>query len=155
MGIRINFISALIGLLIFISCKSDNVDPAVSSDEPIFRSAMPAGSETHQAFKMILDHPDLQAYLHPEKPGRVPLVLKGESQLIQGLSHKKFQKPVQTLSNSDATPATPYFQVEMFAETKMQIQFALNYEAEGIGIRGRLVKSDGKLVFSEYEISGN
>ncbi|MCG8427698.1 MAG: hypothetical protein MI754_10125, partial [Chromatiales bacterium] len=43
-------------------------------------------ADKERLFKMILDHPDFQQYLHPELEDRVPLKVKSNSELGTNLS---------------------------------------------------------------------
>jgi len=58
-------------------------------------------SEKEILFKMILDHPDLQQYLHPDLQQRVPLRVKSNDELGVNLSIEKFGKPVLFVDTVD------------------------------------------------------
>lgn len=109
-------------------------------------------SEKEVLFKMILDHPDLQQYLHPDLAQRVPLKVKSNNELGVDLSIEKFAKPVLFIEAIGSTENTPMLEVVLFEAGDGQVSFKILYAIEGVTIKGVLDKSSGQWLFKEFVV---
>ena len=109
-------------------------------------------SEKEILFKMILDHPDLQQYLHPDLQQRVPLRVKSNDELGVNLSIEKFGKPVLFVDTVVSTRNVPMLEVVLFEVSGDLVSFKILYAIEGVTIKGVLDKISGQWLFKEFEV---
>ena len=109
-------------------------------------------SEKEVLFKMILDHPDFQQYLHPELEGRVPLKVKSNDELGTDLSIEKFGQAIRFVDAVDSDENTPLLDVVAFNISGKQVRFDIRYEIEGVTLRGMLEQDAGEWKFKSVEV---
>lgn len=99
----------------------------------------------------ILDHAKLQSFLHPENPGRVPLVLS-DRLIGRDLNLIKFGKPVSIVS--DKTIEGAYLRFTAFdCKNGNYCNIAFEYPVEGvIGVSGVLIRANGSHKLEKTEI---
>lgn len=100
----------------------------------------------------VIDHKQLQPYLHPELPARVPLKV---SDLLIGrnLNLTKFGKKVEIVSDKSVSGA--YLRFTAFScNNGNYCNLAFQYPIEGLsGVTGVFINRDGSLKFEKTEIS--
>ncbi len=106
-------------------------------------------------FKLIIDHPDLQQYFHPELTGRIPLKVKSADLAAAGPKIEKFGKPVEFFSSSAPLADAPYLEVISLHMESGRAVFELFYAEEGVSIKGVMLKQDGQWAFEDYEVYEN
>lgn len=80
--------------------------------------------------KLIIGHPALSKYLHPEIEGRVPLVVS-DHLLESGVTPSKFGKPVRILSDREAG-TLPHLRFTSFEVEGTRATASLEYKVEGV-----------------------
>ena len=80
--------------------------------------------------KLIIDHPALAKYLHPEIEGRVPLVIS-DHLLESGVTPSKFGKPVRILSDREVG-TLPHLRFTSFEVEGTRATARLEYKVEGV-----------------------
>ncbi len=80
--------------------------------------------------KLIIDHPALAGYLHPEVAGRVPLVIS-DHLLAPGVTPSKFGQPVRILSDREVG-SQPHIRFQSFEVQGARAQTAIEYKVEGV-----------------------
>lgn len=136
--------SLLASILILTACNS-NIE--ISEKEKIMGK-----NDKEMIFSMILGHPDLQQYFHPEVKNRVPLKVKSNEYLGVNLSIIKFDKPVEFYTSTGFTSATPLLEVISFNIDTNQSAFEIFYAIEGVTIKGKLEKQNDQWSFIEFEV---
>lgn len=104
---------------------------------------------------MIIDHQEIQNYLHPEVEGRIPLVIKCTDSLGTDLSIEKFGKPVKLFNSLNQIENSPYFEVISFEFDSKNALFEIDYAIEGITIKGVMEKKNSKWSFKDLEVFEN
>ena len=138
------FYFLLITTLILASCDYKN--------EPINTETIMTNAEKEILFKMILDHPDLQQYLHPNSAGRVPVKIKSNDELGTGLSIHKFGKQVEFVDFVDSSKNIPVFEIILFKINNNRVIFEALYDIEGVTIKVILTKNANRWSFKEVEV---
>ena len=138
------FYFLLITTLILASCDYRN--------EPINTEMIMTNAGKEILFKMILDHPDLQQYLHPNSAGRVPLKIKSNDELGTDLSIHKFGKQVAFIDFVDSSKNIPIFEIILFKTNNNRVMFETLYDIEGVTIKGILTMNANRWSFKEVEV---
>lgn len=100
----------------------------------------------------IIDLEQLKSYLHPEIPGRIPLVIS-DHLVGQNLTLNKFGKKVRIVAEEAATGAFLRFTV-FNCKNGNYCNVAFEYPIEGLsGDTGVFVNRDGSLKFEKTEIT--
>jgi hypothetical protein len=82
--------------------------------------------------KLIVDHPALAPYLHPEVAGRVPLVVS-DHLLERGVTPSKFGQPVRIVHDRDVG-AQPHLRILSFEVDGSRAQAVVEYRVEGVRV---------------------
>ncbi len=139
------FILFLTSVLMLIACDSgiktttEKVGVSGKNDKEII-------------FSMIIEHPDLQQYFHPEEESRTPLKVKSNKTLGTDLSIMKFGKPVEFYISTDFDSSFPLFEVVLFSIVDNKATFDILYAVEGVTARGELKKQNNQWSFVEFNI---
>lgn len=104
--------------------------------------------------KMILDHPDLQQYLHPELIERVPIKISNISVSNQSLSIRKFNKLVEVVTDKSDNKS-PSLDFISFIQEENNVNFEISYNVEGVTIKGIAKKIDGRWSFIDFDVYEN
>jgi hypothetical protein len=97
-----------------------------------------AAAQLHQSqplvprpvLKLIIDHPALAPYLHPERVGRVPLVVSGH--LIEaGVTPSKFGRPLQIVPDREVG-TRPHLRILSFEVDGSRAKAVVEYRVEGV-----------------------
>ena len=100
----------------------------------------------------VLNHPKLQQFLHPEAPGRVPVVISAHL-VDPRLSLRKFGKPVRIIPDSRLKNGDGAFlRFDNYSVKQNIAMVGIRYKAEGVGGDFRFRRSnDGswKLIKAE------
>jgi hypothetical protein len=78
--------------------------------------------------KLIIDHPALTAYFHPELAGRVPLVIS-DHLLAPGVTPSKFGRPVRILSDREMG-SQPHIRFQSFTVEGSRAKAVIEYKVE-------------------------
>ncbi len=108
--------------------------PAAAPSEDSGSSLIPA-----VIAQLIIDHASLQPYLHPELPGRKPLVVS-QRLLPLGVSLTKFGEPVVVRPDSRRTDGA-FLRFEGFSDLSDVAVIRLAYPIEGLQGRFILTRS--------------
>lgn len=109
-------------------------------------------SEKEILLKMILDHHDLQQYLHPDLPERVPVKIKSNNELGTNLSVEKFGKPIEFINSDVSARTVPMLEVVLFNIGVNKVLFEIVYDIEGVTIKGELGRNATGWVFKDFEV---
>ncbi len=80
--------------------------------------------------KLVIDHPALAGYLHPEVAGRVPLVIS-DHLLAPGVTPSKFGQPVRILSDREVG-SQPHIRFQSLEVEGSQAKTVIEYKVEGV-----------------------
>jgi hypothetical protein len=80
--------------------------------------------------KLIVEHPALAPYLHPEAPGRLPLVVS-DHLLEPGITPSRFGQPLRIVHDRDAG-ALPHLRILSFAVDGSLAKAVVEYKVEGV-----------------------
>ena len=80
--------------------------------------------------KLIIDHPALAGYLHPEVAGRVPLVVS-DHLLAPGVTPSKFGQPVRILGDREVG-SQPHIRFQSFEVQGTRAKTMVEYKVEGV-----------------------
>jgi len=80
--------------------------------------------------KLIIDHPVLAPYLHPELAGRVPLVVS-DHLLEPGVTPSKFGQSLKIVSDREAG-TQPHIRILTFAIDGARAKATIEYKVEGV-----------------------
>ena len=80
--------------------------------------------------KLIIDHPALAGYLHPEVAGRVPLVIS-DHLLAPGVTPSKFGQPVRILSDREVG-SQPHIRFQSFEVQGARAKTVIEYKVERV-----------------------
>jgi hypothetical protein len=82
--------------------------------------------------KLIIDHPALAPYLHPEVVGRVPLVVS-DHLLEPGVTPSKFGQPLRIVPDRDVG-AQPHLRILSFEVDGSRAKAVVEYRVEGVRV---------------------
>ena len=82
--------------------------------------------------KLIVDHPALAPYLHPEGVGRVPLVLS-DHLLEPGVTPSKFGQPLRIVHDGDVG-TQPHLRIVSFEVDGSRGKAVVEYGVEGVRV---------------------
>lgn len=80
--------------------------------------------------KLIIDHPALAPYLHPEVTGRVPLVVS-DHLLEPGVTPSKFGQPLRIVPDREAG-TRPHIRILAFEVEGARAKATIEYKVEGV-----------------------
>src|SRR6266571_4655631 len=80
--------------------------------------------------KLIVDHPTLAPYLHPEVAGRVPLAVS-DHLLAPGVTPSKFGQPLRIVHDRDVG-AQPHLRIMSFELDGSRAKAVVEYRVEGV-----------------------
>src|SRR5947199_9671891 len=80
--------------------------------------------------KLIVDHPTLAPYLHPEAPGRVPLVVS-DHLLEPGVTPSRFGQPLRIVPERELR-TEPHLRILSFEVHGSQAKAVVEYQDEGV-----------------------
>ena len=101
-----------------------------------------AASPVESIVQLVIDLPQLQAFLHPELADRKPLVLIESKEVSPDLSLKKFGQPV-SIVQLNAAKGKPYLQLTELQVTGSKAKVRLDYPVEGVGGEAELEEKNG------------
>ena len=115
---------------------------------------MISNSEKAQILELVLTHPDLKQYFHPELKGRVPVKILRSADFGEDVSLSLLGEEVlivdDRLSEDD-----PVFEIVTFNLSDDAVELRLNYRIEGVGVEASLKKDAGEWHITEYEAYEN
>lgn len=147
MSSTIKIILYIIFIALLLACTSKT---ETHSEEIILNTY-----DKENVFKIIIDHPDVQIYFHPEIEGRTPLKVKSNESLGTDLTLEKFGQPVEFIPFTENASSMPLLEVKLFDSDKDRIAFELYYEVEGVTIKGTAIKNASQWLLSEFEVYEN
>lgn len=100
----------------------------------------------------ILDHKDLQVYLHPEVAGRVPLKVRTGGYFDEDIEIQKFGRRV-VVTNSPIEG--PHIEFKDFTQENKEVHFSFVYEEEGLLVEGDLTLNGEEVSFHRYLVIEN
>jgi hypothetical protein len=80
--------------------------------------------------KLIVEHPALAPYLHPEAPGRVSLVVS-DHLLEPGVTPSRFGQPLRIVHDRDVG-ALPHLRILSFEVDGSRARAVVEYRVEGV-----------------------
>src|SRR3989475_9970378 len=84
------------------------------------------------ALKLIVEHPALAPYLHPEAPGRVPLVVS-DHLLEPGVTPSRFGEPLRIVPDRELG-TKPHLRILSFEVDGARAKAVVEYRVEGVRI---------------------
>ena len=121
----------VLGVLAAVAASSWACEASAQGGQPLIPRAV---------VKLIIDHPALAGYLHPEVAGRVPLVISNHL-LADGVTPSKFGQPVRILGDREVG-AQPHIRFKSFAMEGSRAKTVLEYDVEGVEAVFNLQRSD-------------
>ena len=109
-------------------------------------------TDKEEVLKMVLDHSDLQIYLHPETSGRVPVKIKSNDELGSELFIEKFNAKVEFINSIDLSQNPAILDVVSFSYNDKKVVLEIHYAIEGITITGKLIKETNGWSFEDFEV---
>jgi len=104
---------------------------ALASDRTLGASGQQSQQLIPRAvLKLIIDHPALAGYFHPEVAGRVPLVIS-DHLLASGVTPTKFGQPVRILSDREVG-SQPHLRFQRFEIEGSRAKTMVEYKVEGV-----------------------
>jgi hypothetical protein len=82
--------------------------------------------------KLIVDHPALAPYLHPEVVGRVPLMVS-DHLLEPGVTPSKFGQPLRIVHDRDVG-TQPHLRILSFEVDGSRAKAVVEYKVEGVRV---------------------
>ena len=82
------------------------------------------------ALKLIVEHPALAPYLHPEAPGRVPLVVS-DHLLEPGATPSRFGQPLRIVHDRELG-TEPHLRILSFEVDGSRAKAVVEYKVEGV-----------------------
>ena len=82
------------------------------------------------ALKLIVEHPALAPYLHPEIAGRLPLVVS-DHLLEPGVTPSRFGQPLRIVQDRDVG-TQPHLRISSFEVNGSRAKAVVEYRAEGV-----------------------
>jgi len=82
--------------------------------------------------KLIVEHPVLAPYLHPEAPGRVPLLVS-DHLLGPGVTPSRFGQPLRIVPDRELG-TEPHLRILSFEEDGSRAKAVVEYRVEGVRI---------------------
>lgn len=101
---------------------------------------------------MILNHPDLQSYLHPEVAGRLPVKVITTKEMGVDYSVEKYGMPVSFYRDKPEEINNAFVQFRSFVVLNDECVFELVYPVEGVVANGKLKKINNDWIFSEFRL---
>src|SRR5438034_9289206 len=80
--------------------------------------------------KLIVEHPALAPYLHPEAPGRVPLVVS-DHLLEPGVTPSRFGEPLRIVPDRELR-TEPHLRILSFEVDGSRAKAVVEYRVEGV-----------------------
>src|SRR5216117_721375 len=80
--------------------------------------------------KLIVEHPALAPYLHPEAPGRVPLVVS-DHLLEPGVTPSRFGQPLRIVHDRELR-TEPHLRILSFEVDGSRAKAVVEYKVEGV-----------------------
>ncbi len=80
--------------------------------------------------KLIVEHPALAPYLHPEAPGRVPLVVS-DHLLEPGVTPSRFGQPLRIVPDRELR-TEPHLRILSFEVDGSRAKAVVEYKVEGV-----------------------
>ena len=111
--------------------------------------------EQHTAtkvIKLILDHKEVQQYLHPEISNRIPVKIVTNNLVPLNVNIEKHGEAV-ILTDKAATE--PFFEINKYITNDNTIIFNLSYEEEGITISGEANTGDNEVKLISFDVIEN
>jgi hypothetical protein len=101
---------------------------------------------------MILSHPDLQSYLHPEVAGRLPIKVITTKEMGVNYSMEQHGMPVAFYTNKSEEGNNAFIQFKSFVVMNDECVFELAYPIEGVVVNGKVKKINNSWAFSEFGV---
>ena len=122
-------------VLTLAGCAFGPPDPVAPAQNPTIPDVLGVPVEIA---RQVIDHPDLQPFLHPEAPDRIPLTVS-RTRMEEPLKHTKWGKAVRVVDTS-ALRGKPYLEFTDFRALGGLAVVAYEYRIEGV---------EGLMVFKE------
>ena len=132
-----------------VRTQASRVDPPAPVDpDAALPEAALAAAELDEAVRLVLQHPDVAMYLHPEVPERVPVrVALAAPYASARLGVALYGKPVRVTSASDRSAV-----LLTVRATEKTVKVTVAYAPEGIHGTVRLSRDGAKLQVTEARI---
>lgn len=102
-----------------------------------------------KVIQSILDHHEIQPYLHPDLKNRLPIRVVSNRLISTEISIKKFDQPVLFLQEK---PTEPHFEIITLKQAENSMEFAIRYDVEGVSISGQATVEGDQINFSVFDV---
>lgn len=102
-----------------------------------------------KVIQSILDHNEIQQYLHPDIENRLPVRVVTNSLISDHITIKKFDEPVLFLTE---IPTEPHLEIVTFKHSGDSIEFFIRYEVEGVSISGKASVEGNKVTLTVFDV---
>lgn len=101
--------------------------------------------------QQVIDHPDLQQYLHPELPERKPLAVARTAAVSEGVKLSKFDSAVEIREEAELE-GRPFLRFDGVEIDGAEAQVRLSYPVEGLRVDARLQREGGAWSVSSFSL---
>lgn len=102
-----------------------------------------------KVIQSILDHNEIQQYLHPDIENRLPIRVLTNNFFSPATTITKFDEPVLFLAEM---PTEPYFEITKFEHSGDYIEFTIRYEVEGVSISGKASVEGNEVTLTVFDV---
>lgn len=102
-----------------------------------------------RVIQSILDHNEIQQYLHPDTESRLPVRVVTNNLIPTHITIKKFDKPVLFLNE---VPTEPHLEIVTFKHSEDSIEFFIRYDVEGVSISGKASVEENKVTLTVFDV---
>lgn len=107
---------------------------------------------TDNIIELILDHEDVQQYLHPELSSRLPIKIVTNNLLATEVNIRKHGHLVLFTENQTSPP---YFEIVKYEKNGNSIYFNIRYDVEGVTIEGEASTLEGEAKLTKVDVIEN
>jgi hypothetical protein len=136
--IKVVVLTALIAFIL-VACHKNEV---ISMEDDV----------SAKVIKSILDHNEIQQYLHPDIENRLPVRVVTNKLIPTNITIHKFDRPVLFLTE---IPIEPHLEIVTFKHNRDSIEFLILYDVEEVSISGNASIEGNKVTFTVFDVIEN
>lgn len=103
-----------------------------------------------EIIQTVLDHPEMEEFLHMELENRIPLYILKNEYISEKLNLTKGKHKVVIVEDTTGTKGN-YIKMTDLTVKDRKAEFSLYYKIENMEMSGRLQKEDGKWTVSKID----
>lgn len=102
-----------------------------------------------KVIQLILDHNEIQQYLHPDAENRLPVRVVTNNFIPANITIRKFDNPVLFLTEISREP---HLEIVTFKYSGDSIEFFIRYDVEGVSINGKASIEENKITLTVFDV---